>query len=69
MGFVSPTTDGLLEKLGVALDPRKNVLADTKSYKSSATRSSPAATCAAASRWWSGRSAKGASALRASTPF
>jgi len=35
MGFVAPLQDGLLENLGVALDARKNVLADTDSYKSS----------------------------------
>ncbi len=36
MGFVSPLHDGLLEKLGVKLDPRGNVAADTASYKASA---------------------------------
>jgi len=35
MGFVSPVHDGLLETLGVALDARDNVAADTRSYKSS----------------------------------
>ena len=35
MGFVSPVKDGLLEELGVKLDPRGNVLADTKGYASS----------------------------------
>ena len=32
MGFVSPVREGLLEQLGVALDPRGNVAADTQSY-------------------------------------
>ena len=35
MGFVAPVKDGLLAELGVALDPRGNVLADTKAYASS----------------------------------
>jgi glutamate synthase (NADPH/NADH) small chain len=35
MGFVSPVREGLLDKLGVALDARGNVTADTKSYTSS----------------------------------
>jgi glutamate synthase (NADPH/NADH) small chain len=35
MGFVSPIKDGLLEQLGVALDGRGNVAADTKRYLSS----------------------------------
>ncbi len=35
MGFVSPLHDGLLERLGVKLDPRGNVEADTHAYKAS----------------------------------
>ena len=35
MGFVSPLREGLLEKLAVTLDPRGNVAADVKSYRSS----------------------------------
>ncbi len=35
MGFVAPVKEGLLQKLGVALDQRGNVAADTRSYKSS----------------------------------
>ena len=35
MGFVSPVTEGMLEQLGVDLDPRQNVLADTDAYKTS----------------------------------
>jgi glutamate synthase (NADPH/NADH) small chain len=35
MGFVSPVHEGLIEKLGVALDQRGNVAADMKAYKSS----------------------------------
>jgi glutamate synthase (NADPH/NADH) small chain len=35
MGFVSPLQTGMLEQLGVALDPRQNVAADTKSYATS----------------------------------
>jgi len=35
MGFISPVKEGLLADLGVALDNRGNVLADTKRYASS----------------------------------
>jgi len=35
MGFVAPAREGLLEKLAVTLDPRGNVAADVKSYRSS----------------------------------
>jgi glutamate synthase (NADPH/NADH) small chain len=35
MGFVHPVHDGLIEQLGVALDPRGNVLADTRSFETS----------------------------------
>jgi glutamate synthase (NADPH/NADH) small chain len=35
MGFVSPVREGLIDKLGVTLDPRGNVAADTKSYAAS----------------------------------
>jgi glutamate synthase (NADPH) small chain len=35
MGFLSPTKDGMLEELGVTLDGRGNVAADTKRYASS----------------------------------
>jgi glutamate synthase (NADPH/NADH) small chain len=35
MGFVSPVREGLLERLGVQLDKRGNVAANTSSYKSS----------------------------------
>ena len=35
MGFVSPVKEGLLEQLGVALDPRGNVQADTNGYRTS----------------------------------
>ena len=63
MGFLGPRKPGLLEQAGVELDPRGNVKADTLTTTRPRTpRSSPAATCAAASRWWSGRSAKAASA-------
>ena len=36
MGFVSPVQDGLLQSLGVGLDDRGKVLADTKGYQTSA---------------------------------
>jgi glutamate synthase (NADPH/NADH) small chain len=35
MGFVSPLKEGMLEELGVAIDGRGNVAADTRSYASS----------------------------------
>ena len=35
MGFVSPVKEGMLADLGVALDNRGNVLADTRRYASS----------------------------------
>jgi glutamate synthase (NADPH/NADH) small chain len=35
MGFISPVKEGMLADLGVALDNRGNVLADTKKYASS----------------------------------
>ena len=38
MGFVSPVHKGMLEQLGVKLDGRGNVLADTKAYQTSMSR-------------------------------
>jgi glutamate synthase (NADPH/NADH) small chain len=35
MGFVSPVYEGMIQKLGLELDPRKNVKADTLQYKTS----------------------------------
>jgi glutamate synthase (NADPH/NADH) small chain len=35
MGFVSPVHEGLLAELGLELDPRGNVKADTRAYRSS----------------------------------
>lgn len=35
MGFVSPVIDGMISDLGIELDPRNNVLADTNAYKTS----------------------------------
>jgi glutamate synthase (NADPH/NADH) small chain len=35
MGFVHPVQTGLIEGLGVDLDPRGNVLADTRSFATS----------------------------------
>jgi glutamate synthase (NADPH/NADH) small chain len=70
MGFVSPV-GGVLDAFGIDKDNRGNARADTEggqSYATSVTRAcSPPATCAAASRWWSGPSAKAASARAAST--
>ena len=69
MGFVHPVHEGMLKALGVALDQRGNVRADTDDYRTSMTRCSPPATCAAASRWSSGRSAKAANARNAIDKF
>lgn len=33
MGFLHPVHEGMLKELGIALDPRGNVLADTRNYK------------------------------------
>jgi glutamate synthase (NADPH/NADH) small chain len=35
MGFVHPVHEGMIKSLGVALDQRGNVRADTNAYKSS----------------------------------
>ncbi len=35
MGFVSPIHEGMIEQLGVTLDPRGNVAADVRAYQSS----------------------------------
>jgi len=35
MGFLGPVREGMIEQLGVALDPRGNVAANTNDYKSS----------------------------------
>jgi glutamate synthase (NADPH/NADH) small chain len=35
MGFLGPVPDGMLKTLGVELDPRGNVLANTKAYATS----------------------------------
>jgi glutamate synthase (NADPH/NADH) small chain len=35
MGFLGPVQDGMIKDLGVKLDPRGNVLADVKSYRTS----------------------------------
>ena len=35
MGFVHPVYEGMLQELGIELDPRGNVLADTDQYRTS----------------------------------
>jgi glutamate synthase (NADPH) small chain len=35
MGFVHPAHEGMIAELGLALDPRGNIKADTVSYQSS----------------------------------
>ncbi len=58
MGFVHPRHNGLVEQSGVALDPRRNVKANTADYKTSVQKIFACGECGAASRWWSGRSAR-----------
>ena len=56
MGFVQPVRTGLVEDLGVALDPRGNVRADTRElHDQRARRVRRRATAGAGSRSWSGR--------------
>jgi hypothetical protein len=65
MGFVHPVHEGMLAELkeakGLELDPRGNVKGSTEgpgAYRPTSKACSPPATCAAASRWWSGPSAR-----------
>ena len=68
MGFVSPTHEGMLSELGVALDKRGNVQADVDDLRLLAGQGlTLAATCGAASRWSSGRFARAVNAPRRST--
>ena len=68
MGFLGPRRAGMLEQTGVKLDARGNVAANTLDYQTfGCQRSSPPATCGAASRSSSGRSAKGGNAPARST--
>ncbi len=68
MGFVAPVHEGLLEALGVELDHRGNVKANVAGLPDRRSRRfSPPATCAAASRWSSGPSARAANAPAPST--
>ncbi len=58
IGFAGPVATGLIEESGVARDKRGNVQADDTQYRTSTDKVWVAATCAAASPWWSGRSAR-----------
>jgi NADPH-dependent glutamate synthase beta subunit-like oxidoreductase len=58
MGFVHPVHKGMLKSLGVDLDQRGNVRANMQDYQTSLPKVFSPATCAAASRWWRGRSTK-----------
>ena len=58
MGFVHPVHEGMLKALGVALDQRGNVSADTTSYQTSIPKVFAAGDMRRGSRWWCGRSAK-----------
>ena len=59
MGFPGPVRNGMIEQLGVELDVRGNVATD-ENYRPRCRACSRPATCAAASRWWCGRSRKAA---------
>ena len=67
MGFLGPRRAGMVEQSGVELDPRGNVAANTLDYQTSCRSCSPPATCGAASRSSSGRSAKAGNAPARST--
>ncbi len=69
MGFVHPVHAGMLETLkaevGLELDPRGNVEATTEgsgAYQTSVPGVFAAGECVAVSPWWSGPSARAASA-------
>ena len=66
MGFVHPVHEGMIKALGVELDRRGNVKADTEADLEAGTPSPPAI-CAAVSRWWFGESVRGANARMRST--
>ncbi len=68
MGFVHPVHEGLLKTLGVELDPRGNVRANTATIRRRCRRCFPPATCAADNRSSSGRSARDGCARARSTP-
>ena len=68
MGFVHPVHDGMIKSLGARSRPaRQRQGRPDRLRRPRCRRCSPPATCAAASRWWSGRSAKAASAPTPST--
>ena len=68
MGFVHPVHDGMIKSLGArARSARQRQGRSDRLRRPRCRRCSPPATCAAASRWWSGRSAKAASAPTRST--
>ena len=60
MGFVHPVQQGLIEDLGVEVDGRKNVAGERAAIMLTSVEKGVQrpATCVAASRWWSGRSAR-----------
>jgi glutamate synthase (NADPH/NADH) small chain len=71
MGFVSPV-GGVLDAFGVAKDARGNARrrpTARAATRRTSTRSSPPATCAAASRWSCGRSARARQCARAVDEF
>ena len=60
MGFVHPVHDGMVTDMGLELDEAATSRPTPWPTRLRAKKSSPPATCAAASPWWSGPSAKAA---------
>ena len=69
MGFVHPVHEGLLKTLGVELDQRGNVRANTADYQTSRSKVFSAGDMRRGHRWSSGRSARGGSARDRSISF
>ena len=60
MGFLGPVKNGMIEQLGVDAGSRAAMWRRTPTTCRRCPASSRPATCAAANRWWSGRSRKAA---------
>ena len=67
MGFMHPVREGMLEELGVDLDERRNVKANTLDYRTSVDKVFSAGDMRRDNHWWSGPTAKAANARAPST--
>ena len=67
LGFLGPETDRVLASSASTLDRARQRPGRTPTTRRACPACSPAATCAAASRWWCGRSGKAARPRAAST--